>query len=148
MIACYTLFKVNILKSELISFIESLEPSESWGFKAIDPELLKISLNIASQIKGNIHSVPKVGTDTWILFIALLPYTNSLDVLSDICEIIPNFIQKIINSKNTDISVSSARQLCLDRLNILVRQPLHKSVFDQKNIRILNNAIKAFHGNN
>jgi hypothetical protein len=136
------------LDAELVSFIESFEPSENWGFRHIDSHLLDKSLLIASQINHNIQVVPKISVDTWVLFIALLPYTNSLDVIADLCDIIPNFLTKIIQNNSSSPSVISARQLCLDRLNILVRLPLHKTVFTKDTINVINGALKAFNGIN
>ncbi len=127
-------------------FIRIMESRESWGFKGHDEYLMK-ARRLASMILKDVRASSRVPVEVWALFIAMLPYSDSLDALSDLSLVLPNIIKKIITIKTDRDDLDTARIITIERLNQLLRKKLHNAVLNEQRRAAIQIALRYADGN-
>lgn len=125
-----------------------MEQRESWGFKQDSLETLERAKKLSSMILTDVRASSLVPTEIWTLFVALLPYSDSLDAISDLSLVLPNIIKKIIVTKPHREDVAAARQVTIERLNQLLRRNLHNGILTERRRTAITIALRYANGDN
>lgn len=136
------------MSKEARKFIQILEEREDWGFKKYGSDMLYKADKCAKAIIEDVHAASMVPVKTWVLFIALLPFQQSLDALSDLSLVLPRVLKEIVflDQITQDETILLSRHTVLERLNILVRRELHSSVLTAARKQAINLALGQIHG--
>jgi hypothetical protein len=129
-------------------FIDLLENNETWGFKSLGEEFMERADTYAAVIIEDVHSASRVPVETWALFSAMLPFGKSLNVLSDLALVLPEIVKKIVllDQKTDSEDVLIARNVILERLNILVRKELHNQILTSDRKTAIRKALGQING--
>ncbi|MEY8198518.1 MAG: hypothetical protein RPS47_04700 [Colwellia sp.] len=130
-------------------FIKAVEKRETWTVDRHGKALQAKAYQLADNILLDAHSAKDVPTNTWILFITILPFEKSLNALSDLSLILKGVLSTIISIREDDpTDIKMARDIIIGRLNQLMRKDLHETVLTEKRRDTINSILSMMHGNN
>lgn len=126
-------------------FIALMESRENWGFKEHE-DYLGRARRLSAMILKDVRASGRVPVEVWTLFIAMLPYSDALDALSDLSLVLPNIIKKIITIKTDRDDLDTARIITIERLNQLLRKKLHSSILTEQRRAAIEIALRYADG--
>jgi hypothetical protein len=110
---------------DINDFLAILERRESWTVNQ-DADLLKRCLTIVERIMSQPEQTVKIPFDSWLIFMASLPYKLSIVCLARLGETMDDVIPKLIRPQLKMIH----------RCNIIVRKELQQDLFSGKELAI------------
>ena len=129
------------------TLIKILESRETWVFGEVDESLYARAKQLAAKIVTDVHAAKSVPIHSWLLFVAHLPYGESLEALSDLALVLPRVLEQMVQPQTGEsIRVNTARHLLIERLNILLRQQLHHDILTQQRRDVINTVLRAYRG--
>lgn len=135
--------------TETKEFIRLMERHELWTLQNRDQSLLERAQLLAGRIIKDKDKALQISPQVWAQFIALLPFEQSLKVLSDLSIITKGLLRKIITLRNMEAeSVILARDIIISRLNVLVRREIHTQVLTPECKDAINSVIGILNGYN
>lgn len=136
------------MQEDAQKFIELLESKENWGFSVFGTEFMKEADRLSGLVLKNIRATSQVPTQKWLVFLALLPMSKSLVTLSDLSLVLPNYLKEMTSqSYKKDSPEGRARQVIIERLNVLVRRELHTEILTARRKEAINAALRYTDGN-
>jgi hypothetical protein len=135
--------------NEAKNFIDAIERREEWTVSQHGAQLQKRAFELADKILVDTHSAREVPAHTWILFLAVLPFSKSLSALSDLSLLLKGVLNEIVKINDDDPDdVLIGRDVIIGRLNILLRKDLHDSVLTEQRRATINSILGLMNGSN
>lgn len=116
---------------DINEFLEILERRESWTVNQ-DPGLLNRCLVIVDRILAQPELTKRIPFDTWLVFMASLPYKLSIICLARLGDTIENLIPQLIRPQIGANLLNESRMIMIHRCNIIVRKELQQDLFSGK----------------
>jgi hypothetical protein len=120
---------------DINDFLAILERRESWTVNQ-DADLLKRCLTIVERIMSQPEQTVKIPFDSWLIFMASLPYKLSIVCLARLGETMDDVIPKLIRPQLKTNVLNESRMIMIHRCNIIVRKELQQDLFSGKELAI------------
>lgn len=130
----------RIETDEFITLIERIRDAEvGWCLR---DDLQLRARELSALILRDAVAASRVPLEIWVVFIGLQPYDDSLNTLADLNEVIPQSLKKITEIDSPTALLRHARDVILERLNILTRRQIHSELFDRTRLKRIDALLK------
>ena len=129
------------------NFIDAIERREEWTVDRYGQQLQQRAFQLADKILIDTHTAREVPAHTWVLFLAILPCSKSLDALSDLSLLLKDVLNAIVQINDDDPEdVVIGRNIIIGRLNTLFRKDLHDAVLTEHRRAAINSILGMLNG--